>query len=166
MSRPAPSPARAGSIKEKIMIAIAKSAMSGAVLALVLVSLSDQGARADAGVDVTLTDKGMEAMAMNLNPAEVKAGNITFNVSSTSEDLVHEFVVVRSDLAPNQVPYIAADDNEVDEAKMNILGEAEDIEPGKTKTLTLNLEPGEYILMCNEVGHYKAGMETTLKVVP
>jgi len=148
------------------MITIAKSAILGGVLTMAVLGISHQNANADATVDVKLNDQGMESMNLQLSPAEVKAGKITFNVSSTSKELVHEFVVVRSDLATNAVPYSDGQDNEVDEGKLNVLGEAEDIDPGQTKVLTLNLEPGQYLLMCNEAGHYKAGMENTLKVVP
>jgi len=135
-------------------------------IALAFTLAGQPSARADGSVDVTLRDKGMESMSAELSTAEVKAGSITFNITNASQELIHELVVIRSDLAINAVPYADEQDNEVDEDKMNVIGEAEDIEPGKSQTLTLTLEPGQYLLMCNLPGHYKAGMEATLKVVP
>jgi uncharacterized cupredoxin-like copper-binding protein len=151
---------------EQRMIVTTRIAAMGGALALVLFAAGHRDALANATIDVKLSDHGMESMGMQLSATEAKSGNITFEISSTSEELVHEFVVVRSDLADDAVAYTDSQDNEVDEAKMNVIGEAEDIEPGKTKTLTLNLEPGKYILMCNEAGHYKVGMHTDLVVTP
>src|SRR5262245_13826911 len=54
-------------------------------------------ARADGTVEVKLTDKGIESMRMDLSTKQVRAGKVTFNVTNGSQNLVHEFVVVRSD---------------------------------------------------------------------
>jgi uncharacterized cupredoxin-like copper-binding protein len=32
------------------------------------------------------------------------------------------------------------------------------------RRLTLRLKPGKYLLLCNEAGHYKAGMVTVFTV--
>ena len=33
-----------------------------------------------------------------------------------------------------------------------------DLNTGEAKTFTLDLEPGNYVLMCNQTGHYLLGM--------
>ena len=46
------------------------------------------------------------------------------------------------------------------------MNEIEDLEPGKSSTLTINLEPGSYVvLFCNKAGHFKAGMVNQLTVI-
>ena len=43
-------------------------------------------------------------------------------------------------------------------------GEIEDVGPGQTKSGTLKLTPGRYVMICNLPGHYKQGMYGTLTV--
>jgi uncharacterized cupredoxin-like copper-binding protein len=38
----------------------------------------------------------------------------------------------------------------------------EDITAGSTRDLTVDLQPGRYVLVCNIPGHYKLGMHTAL----
>ena len=45
------------------------------------------------------------------------------------------------------------------------VGETGDLAVGKTKSVTLNLKPGHYALICNLPGHYKAGQHTDFRVV-
>ena len=120
-------------------------------------------ATADGTVDVTLKDKGMESMAMELSAPEVAAGQVTFNVTNKSETLVHEFVVARSDQPIEALPYNDSE-KEVSEDALEVVDEIEDIDPGKSGALTLDLKPGTYLMLCNKTGHYKAGMVHTLKV--
>jgi uncharacterized cupredoxin-like copper-binding protein len=42
--------------------------------------------------------------------------------------------------------------------------EAEELEPGKSGRLTVELKPGRYLLVCNIVEHYQLGMSTALRV--
>jgi uncharacterized cupredoxin-like copper-binding protein len=44
------------------------------------------------------------------------------------------------------------------------VGEVEDLAKGRTKRLSLNLEKGHYVLICNLPGHYEAGMRTDFTV--
>ena len=60
-------------------------------------------------------------------------------------------------------PSIAAE-NKVDEAKAGDRGEVSDLNPGTSGTLTVALQPGKYLLICNEAGHFAAGMWTTFEV--
>ena len=38
--------------------------------------------------------------------------------------------------------------------------------PGATKTITIDLKPGHYVLFCNLPGHYAAGMHQDFWVTP
>jgi uncharacterized cupredoxin-like copper-binding protein len=121
--------------------------------------------RADETVDVALVDQGMDSMKIELSDEQVKAGNVTFNVTNKSENLVHEFVVLKSDTPIAALPYDAAE-KEVDESAIEVTNEIEDIDPGKSGTLIVTLTPGTYILLCNKMGHFKAGMVHSLTVMP
>ena len=134
--------------------------MLPAAVALIIATIH---ARADETIGVTLADKGMESMHMNLSTDHVKAGNVTFNVTNTSQDLVHEFVVVKFD-KPIQALLYNQDEKEVEESSLEVVNEIEDLDPGKSGTLTVKLEPGSYILLCNKAGHYKLGMVNHITV--
>src|SRR5262245_61287301 len=77
-------------------------------------------------VQVSLTDKGMDAMAMVLSTTQARAGSVTFQVSNKSETLVHEFIVVKTDAALGALPY-NQEENEVKEVSVKSLGEVEDL---------------------------------------
>jgi uncharacterized cupredoxin-like copper-binding protein len=50
------------------------------------------------------------------------------------------------------------------ENRIKDLGEVSDLPPGKSGSLTLTLTPGNYLLICNQPNHYRAGMWTRLTV--
>jgi uncharacterized cupredoxin-like copper-binding protein len=143
---------------------LSKCALLGASLIATVMIAAGPSARADEMIVVMLTDKGMESMRMDLSAHQIKAGKVTFNVSNTSQNLVHEFVVVKSDKPIESLLY-NEDEKELREDGLEVVNEIEDIEPGKSGTLTVNLEPGSYILFCNKAGHFKAGMVNQLTVV-
>ena len=109
------------------------------------------------------SDMPMAPMGVKLSRAEVPAGEVTFKVTNSSKDFVHEMVV--SPLAgPSEPPPYNADMDEVDEDKAGNLGEVEDLDPGQSGQLTITLKPGSYILYCNIPGHYAHGMWAELTV--
>lgn len=105
------------------------------------------------------------------SPATVKAGEINFQVQN-SGTIVHEFVVVKTDADPAKLPTYGAGDKpaeghasgDVDEDKVESVGEVEDIAAGSTKDATFRLAAGKYALMCNLAGHYAAGMRVSFTV--
>jgi uncharacterized cupredoxin-like copper-binding protein len=123
----------------------------------------DEGAE----VDVVLSE-------FIVDPAEdsVEAGEVTFALDNQGGE-THEFVVVEAASA-DDLP--VGDDSEFDEETFgedNVLGEVEDIEAGDTAELTLDLEAGDYVLLCNIVeeeegdeveSHFDEGMHTTFTV--
>jgi uncharacterized cupredoxin-like copper-binding protein len=100
------------------------------------------------------------------------AGQVTFNVSNVGEDM-HEFLVIKTDLAPNALPTESNGSYEEDGAGTDLLDEIEVIEPGNTADLSLDLDAGHYVLICNMVHveddgevevHYAMGMRTAFTV--
>jgi uncharacterized cupredoxin-like copper-binding protein len=81
-----------------------------------------------------------------------KAGKITFVVKNAGK-IEHEFVVMKTNVAPGKLPVNAK--SRVPEK--GVVGEIGDIAAGQTKKKAFRLAPGKYVLLCNLVGHYKAG---------
>jgi uncharacterized cupredoxin-like copper-binding protein len=112
-------------------------------------------------VDVSLT-----TYVITLSTDSVKAGEVVFHVTNNATDLVHEFVIFKTDLPEDQLPLTA--ENIVDEAGAGItfINEVEDVEQGTSKDLTVTLEPGRYVLLCNtaENNHYTRGMHIVFTV--
>lgn len=104
------------------------------------------------GGDVTGTvhDYGIE-----LDATSVSAGSVTFSITNEGPS-EHEFLVVRSDAAPDSFTPTA--EGIVDEALLDVVDEIPEWAAGETQELTLDLAAGSYIIMCNIEGHYQAGM--------
>lgn len=137
------------------------------ISALLLAAMTAMGAaQAATVVTVRLGDPADDkSMAMVVDKTAVKAGPVEFNVSNLSKSKVHEMIVVAVKSKVEKLPYDTKNDN-VDEMKIKDLGEASDLDPGAKKTLTLDLKPGVYELICNQPGHYRHGMKASLAVTP
>jgi uncharacterized cupredoxin-like copper-binding protein len=98
------------------------------------------------------------------------AGEITFAVTNDGPDDVHEFVILRTDLDPGDLPTDAT--GAVDEAGagMEVIDEIEDLAVGDTQEVTVTLEAGSYVLICNvysadeQEAHYAEGMRIAFTV--
>jgi uncharacterized cupredoxin-like copper-binding protein len=129
---------------------------------------------ADTGtvVNVELGESG-STYYVEPDQTTVEAGTVTFAVTNMGE-LYHEFIVYSNldGVEPGGLP-INAEEDEADLVEENIVGEAayatppivpSDREPGDADhhirgggwgaEMTVDLEAGEYILLCNLAGHY------------
>jgi len=96
-----------------------------------------------------------------IDPAEVAAGQVKFTISNDGPS-THEFVVVRTDDAPDD---LTVENGEVNEDGLDVIGEAEDIAPSTSADpLVLALDAGQYVIICNITGHYEQGMHAGLTV--
>lgn len=109
------------------------------------------------------TDPAISGMQMKAEPTTVKAGRVTFRAVNQSKELVHEVLVVPAPSGSKDLPYDAKSDRII-ENRAHSKGEISDLKPGAKGSLTLSLKPGSYFLLCNQPGHYKAGMFTKLTV--
>lgn len=105
----------------------------------------------------------MGMTGMEASPGMAKAGDIKFEVTNDSKDLVHEMVVGPVADVSKPLPYDKAL-MKVNEDAAGHLGEVAELEPGQTGALRLPLKPGKYILYCNIPGHYALGMWTVFTV--
>lgn len=136
-----------------------------AVLALVAGACGDDdgGEETGAGGAIEIT---LQEFAVLPSPDSAPAGEVTFNVTNVGPEDVHEFVVFATDLAPDALP--TAPDGSVDETGegVELIDEIEDIAVDATPTLTVTLDAGSYVLICNIVEeegadtivHYQQGM--------
>ena len=110
------------------------------------------------GIGATLAD-----YSITLDESTGAPGDVTFDVTNDAEQ-PHEFVVFKTDLAPDALPVDA--DGNVDEAGegVELVDEIEDIAPGDTPSLTVNLDAANYVIICNIPGHYGQGMHTPFVV--
>jgi uncharacterized cupredoxin-like copper-binding protein len=103
----------------------------------------------------TVVNVDMTSFKFQLDQPTIPAGPVTFHATNTATDVEHEMVVLKTDMQGKDLP--TKDDGTVDESQLNSLGELE-AQVGESKDLTVNLEPGHYVLLCNVAGHYAQGM--------
>ena len=107
-------------------------------------------------VNATLTE-----MHISVDRASVAAGPITFVVKNNGT-VVHEFDVIKTDVPQDKLPADPAQPGKVDET--GNVGETGEINPGESQTFTITIPAGHYVIMCNEAGHYAAGMHLDFTV--
>ena len=150
--------------------AVVLAAASGTAMAAttIHVSLWDKGADMQMVTGLQYEpgktiDLSKATMGIKASPDTAKRGVVTFKVTNSSKDTIHEMIVMQLDKAGDALPYIAAE-NRVDEDKAGDKGEVSELDPGKSGSLTVALQPGKYLLICNVPGHYAAGMWTEFTV--
>jgi len=102
-------------------------------------------------------------MSIRLDHASATAGTMTFVVRNTGT-VIHEFAVLRTNLAQNQIPTDPTQPAKVLEP--GLIGRVAGLAPGASASLTLTLAAGNYVLICNEPAHYLAGMHNAFTVTP
>ena len=121
----------------------------------------------EGGVGITLQE-----FAVVPDASTAPAGEVTFTAENEGQE-VHEFVVIKTDLGATDLP-IDPEAGGVDEEGegMEVVDELEELEPGSSTDLTVDLDAGHYVLICNiveeedgeTVSHYENGMRTDFTV--
>ena len=124
----------------------------GVIGAAVALSVAAAGCSSD-GDDASGPTKvhvGLKEWSFTPDRTEAPAGKITFQVSNGGQE-VHELVLFESDLAPGDFP--RDEDGAVDErgAGVKLIDEVEDVKPGETKSFTVDVGKGKYVMACNIV---------------
>lgn len=119
------------------------------------------------GVGGTVVDVDLAEFSVTPETATAPSGLVTFRVRNGGA-VAHEFAVIKTDLAPDALPTEENGSYEEDGEGTELLDEIEGINPGRTENLTLTLEAGNYVLICNMVNqgfvHYALGMRTAFTV--
>ena len=151
------------------VLALGLWASSALAATVVDVTLWDKGAAMPMGngmvYHMPMMDMSMATMGIRVSPATAKAGVVTFHVTNSSSDTIHEMIVMYLADPTQALPYIDADQR-VDEDKAGDKGEVSELDPGATGSLTVPLKPGKYLLICNVPSHFAAGMWTVFEVTP
>ncbi|MGD8404874.1 MAG: hypothetical protein PVJ21_14535 [Anaerolineales bacterium] len=131
------------------------------ITALAILIIPVLSACGPAKVDAALT-----TYKITLDKDSAPAGDIVFHVHNDATDLTHEFVIFKTDLPQDQLP--TNDDGTVNEEGEGVthIDEVE-LEPGASQDLTVNLESGNYVLICNidsDEMHYQHGMHVAFTV--
>jgi uncharacterized cupredoxin-like copper-binding protein len=141
-----------------------------AVLALLAVGLVPVAAgagvaRATAAttVDVQVGDTAGLAgdMTMTVTPDTAPAGKVTFKVTNNGT-ILHEMVVLKLKAGTTWDGLKIDSKNKVSES--TTVGEVGNVPKGKTKSVTLKLKKGNYVLVCNIAKHYGLGMRAAFTV--
>ena len=136
-------------------------AVAGAVLMLATASCGGGSET----VEVTLQE-----FSIGTEPTSAGAGDVTFDVSNEGPDDTHEFVLFKTDLGITELP---TDENGAvveDGEGLELIDEIEDILVGDSQSLTLDLDAGSYVIVCNiwdedeQEAHYAEGMRTSFTV--
>jgi uncharacterized cupredoxin-like copper-binding protein len=118
-------------------------------------------------VNVTLKE-----FSVTPDQPSVPAGHVRFHVSNTGEDM-HEFLVIRTDLAPDMLPTETNGSYLEDGPGTDLLDEIDLVPSGESRDLEIDLTAGNYVLICNMVHvedngdvevHYQLGMRTAFTV--
>ncbi len=149
-------------------LAFGRAAFAGTV---VKVSLWDKGATSMDAMD-TLMPMGMAmsgammemaTMGITADTLEIPSGEVTFRVVNESQEFYHGMVISPVADPLRELPYLI-DEMMVDEVAAGAIARVKELKPHDSGSVTVDLQPGSYILYCNIAGHYVMGMWTMVTV--
>ena len=148
---------------------MSKNAVAGAMLAaMVACAFMSPAVAATATVtpvEVQLWNKNDGSQGMTLSTDHATAGKVKFEVKNASTNMVHEFLIVKTDMSFDQFPRDPENPAVVQEDKLSGVKElSSDLDPGQSGALTMDLKPGRYVVFCNQPGHFDAGMHLVFNV--
>ena len=129
------------------------------IAALLLAASCGGGASNEPTDQPTLTVE-MSDYKVVADRTEVPAGRVVFAIRNRSA-MVHELKILKTDAAPDQLPYDQGSAKAKEDGKV---GGLENIAGGVSRKLILDLAPGKYVLVCNVAGHYMLGMRSAIEV--
>jgi uncharacterized cupredoxin-like copper-binding protein len=130
---------------------------AGVAALLLLAAACGGGGGGKGGVQVTLRDFKIDLAATTVAP-----GTVRFTARNEGPS-IHELEVfsVPAGVDPDHLP-IEANVADTEGPGLEVVDEVEDIAPSTSVSLTVSLDPGTYILICNLPGHYQQGMHVAL----
>ncbi len=108
----------------------------------------------------TTVDVGLTEFAVNPAQDAAGAGTLTFSVVNDGT-IFHNFRVIKTDLAPDALPTANA---QADESQLDVVASIPEFNAGEMEQVSVDLDPGSYVLICNIAGHYDLGMRAAFTV--
>jgi len=151
--------------QSKLLIRVVPILMLGA---LAVPACNDSTPPSPVPVNVTL-----RSFQIGLDRSSAPRGTVIFRAHNAGTDDIHEFLVIRTDRAPNALPTEDNGSYEENGPGTQLIDEIEEVAPGETQELSLDLTEGNYVLICNMVHveddgsvevHYALGMHTAFRV--
>ena len=110
---------------------------------------SDSSDTADTGASTATVDVTLSEWSIVPSVKSVKAGAITFNIQNAGQAKSHEFIILKTDIAPESLPTLK--DGSLDEEGNGITspGEGKVLPVGKKQTITVPMTEGKYVFVDN-----------------
>jgi uncharacterized cupredoxin-like copper-binding protein len=112
-------------------------------------------------VSVDALETSATVYAFTLSEATVKTGKVSFTLNNKGTKQ-HELILLKTDTPFDQLK--VGTDNKVSEDAS--VGEISETDAGKSVTKTFDLQPGNYVFVCNIEKHYGYGMRSAFTVTP
>ena len=93
----------------------------------------------------------------------ITAGEVTFRAVNESQDFYHSMVVSLVEDPSRELPYLS-DKKMVDEDAAGRTARVKELKPDDSGSVTVDMQPGTYILYCDIAGHFMMGMWTMVTV--
>jgi len=102
--------------------------------------------------DATTITATLDEYTVGTSADSAPAGPVSFDVSNVGVE-GHNLLVVRTDAAADGLPVEGSTASEE-----GTVAETDVLAQGERQTITVDLDPGAYVLICNVPEHYRAGM--------
>ncbi len=110
----------------------------------------------------------LDEWAVKPQRTRARPGTVTFVVRNEGE-VTHGFVVIRTDIEKDELPRLPNEEG-VDESDLDVVGRIDEIAPGETKQVVIDVEEGQYLMLdntfANGESHYLNGMYNEFEVTP
>ncbi len=94
---------------------------------------------------------------IDLSAQKSTEGEVIFAIANFGT-IAHEFIVVKTDYEVGQIPLGANNRFDEEGEGVEAIGEIKEFPVNTSEVLTVNLEAGNYQLLCNIAAHYANGM--------
>ena len=139
------------------------TAIAGLVAVLILATActaASSPSASTASASTTAISATLKEYSIKLSAATATPGAVTFTVTN-SGTMVHEFVVLKTDVKAADLPLT---NGAVTEDDYTSMGEVADLAAGASGSMTATLTAGHYAIICNLPGHVSQGMVADLTV--
>lgn len=107
---------------------------------------------------VTITMGQGSPFQTSVSRASAPKGKIAFTLVNKGS-MTHEAIILRTNVRADRLPVARGKASE-----KGRVGAIKNVAGGKRKKLVLTLPAGKYVIICNVVGHYQAGMRVAFTV--